>query len=174
MKFQMKSTSLLALLLGVLVLGSSQASAQSVSRDPLTGLKRAISQASAPALTTQQETDLTALITAYKSAQPDTEDTTLQTARDAFDAAIIAGNLTTAQTQADAIAARQAVLSAARLKLQAKFEIDVLTNLKNGGQLTPLITKFDEDRVLNLVRSLAGGGGGIGGPGGPGGGPHGR
>jgi hypothetical protein len=172
----------LALLLTVLVLGSTQTFAQAISRDPLGALKRALSQASAPALTTQQETDLTALITTYKAALPDGEDPALQTAHEAYDAALIAGDLAAAQTQAQAIAARLAALNLTRLNLQAKFEIDVLANLNAGGQLTPLVTKFEADRVLALVRSLAGGGGpglpggaGRGLPGGgPGGGPHGR
>lgn len=128
-------------------------------RDPLGALKRAITQASAPSLTTQQETDLTALITAYKAALPTEEDATLEAAREAFNAALIAGNLTTAQTQATAIATRQAQLSDARLKAAAKFVIDALTILKNGGQFALLQTKFGDDRTLHLVESLVGGGG---------------
>jgi hypothetical protein len=169
MKVQVRFASVLALLLGVLVSSAGMAFAQHVSRDPLAGLKRAISQASAPALTTTQETDLTALITAYKNALPDDEDDALAAAREAYDAAILAGNLAMAQAQADVIAARLAALNAARLKLQAKFEIDVRANLSSGGQLIPLTDKFGADRVLQLIRSLASGGRGPGGPGGPGG-----
>lgn len=135
-----------------------QGGPQGQTRDPLGALKRALTQASAPSLTTQQETDLTALITAFKAAQPTEEDATLEAARDAFNAALIAGNLATAQTQATAIAARQAQLSEARLKAVAKFVIDALTILKNGGQLDALKTKFGDERTLHLVSSLAGGG----------------
>jgi hypothetical protein len=131
---------------------------QGQTRDPLGALKRAITQASAPALTTQQETDLTALITAFKAAQPTEEDATLEAAREAFDAALIAGNLANAQTQATAIATRQAQLSDARLKAVAKLIIDALTILKNGGQLDALKTKFGDERTLHLVSSLIGGG----------------
>ncbi|MBI1759878.1 MAG: hypothetical protein HYR56_00440 [Acidobacteria bacterium] len=131
---------------------------QGQTRDPLGALKRALTQASAPALTTQQETDINALITAFKAAQPTDGDATLEAARDAFDAALLAGNLTAAQTQATAIATRQAQLSDARLKTVAKFVIGALTILKNGGQLDALKTKFGDDRTLQLVESLAGGG----------------
>lgn len=131
---------------------------QGQTRDPLGALKRAITQASAPSLTTQQETDITALITAFKAAQPTDEDATLEAARDAFNAALIAGNLATAQTQATAIATRQAQLSDARLKVAAKFVIDVLANLQTGGQLAALKTKFSDEVTLHLVSSLAGGG----------------
>lgn len=138
-------------------------------RDPLAQLKRAITQASAPTLTSIQETALTTLITAYKDAQPDEPDATIEAAREAYDAAILAGNLAAAQAQATIIANQSAALAKARLDAQAKFDIDVLAILSNGGQLSPLNTKFGADRVLGLVNSLAGhGGGGLGG--GPGGG----
>ena len=138
-------------------------------RDPLSGLKRAITQASAPTLTTQQETDLTALITAYKAALPDGSDDALDTAREAFDAAILAGNATAAKAQAVIIANAAAALTTARLNAEITFELGVLTSLKNGGQLDALTTKYGSDRVLEIVRSLAGGGGFDGGrPGGPG------
>lgn len=145
---------------------------QRPTRDPLSHLKRAINDANAPTLTTVQETALTALITAYKDAQPDEPDAALEAARDAYDAAILAGRLEAAQAQATIIANRMAVLNKTRLDGQAKFAIDVLTILNNGGQLEPLKTKFGADRVLGIVNSLAGHGGDRGdGPGrGPGGG----
>lgn len=169
MKFTVRLASMAALLVCFATLSASSALAQTSStRDALAGLKRAISQASAPSLTTQQETDLNALITAYKDALPDGEDTTLATARDAYDAAILAGDATAATTAATQIANRTATLTSARLVAQAKFAIAVLANLKTGGQLTVLIEKYGNDRVLGLVNSLAGGGGGFGGPGGGG------
>lgn len=172
MKFTVRLANTAALLVCLLALSVSPTLAQSSTRDALAGLKRAISQASAPALTTQQETDLNALITAYKDALPDGEDTTLATARDAYDAAVLAGNITAATTAATQIATRTAELASARLVAQAKFAIAVLANLKTGGQLTALTEKLGSDRLLSLVNSLAGGGGGFGGPGGGGGGRH--
>lgn len=131
-------------------------------RDPLSALKRAITQATAPSLTTQQETDLTALITAYKDAQPDEEDAALVAAREAYAAALLAGNLASAQAQAKIIATRQAALSEARLNAAATFTLAALANLQTGGQLAALKTKFGDERTLNLVQSLIGGGFGHG------------
>lgn len=139
---------------------------QGPSRDPLGALKRAIAAANAPALTAQQETDLNALITAFKAALPTEPDAALDAAREAYDAAILAGNLTGAQTAATAIATRQAQLSEARLKAEAQFEITVLANLQTGGQLAPLAVKYDDERILDIVGSLVGHGGPGGGPGG--------
>lgn len=173
MKIQKRFISTTILSLCLLTLGVATSLAQSSTRDPLAGLKRAITQATAPALTAQQEADLTALITAYKDSQPDEPDAALQTARDAYDAAILAGNLTAATAQAATISSRQATLSNSRLVAQATFEIAVLANLKTGGQFTALQTKLGDDRLLSLVGSLAGGGG-FGGPGDGRGGGHGR
>lgn len=183
MKLQVKWLSISMLLLCAIAGSVSTAFGQQ-QRDPLGQLKRAITQANAPVLTATQETALTALITAYKDAQPDEPDAVLEAARDAYNAALLAGSLADAQAQATIIANRSAVLSKARLDGQAKFVIDVLTILSNGGQLAPLNTKFGAERVLGLVSSLAGhgfrgdhggpggGGPGAGGPGtgGPGGG----
>jgi hypothetical protein len=141
------------------------------SREPLSALKRAITAANAPALTAQQETDLTTLITTFKNALPTEPDAALVAAREAYDAAILAGNLTAAQTAATAIATRQAQLSDVRLKAEAAFEITVLANLQTGGQLAPLAVKYDDERILDIVGSLVGHGGGPGG--GPGGGRRG-
>lgn len=181
MKQQVKWIGASMMLLCAIALSVTTAFAQPQrpSRDPLSLLKRAITEANAPVLTGTQETELTALITAYKDAQPDEPDAELAAAHDAYDAAILAGNATAAAAQATVIANRIAVLGKARLDLQARFEIAVLAILSNGGQLEPLKTKFTADRVLNIVRSLAGRGGpggghgGPGGPGGPGGGPGG-
>ena len=164
MKYQMKTFAMMVGLLAMsavmtLAQGGHDGPGSNATRDPLSGLKRAITQANAPVLTATQETALTALITAYRAALPTGEDAALATAEDAYDAAILAGNQAAANTAADQIAARKAVLSAAHLKLSAKFALDVLANLKAGGQLTPLNDKFTADRVLQIARSLAGGGG---------------
>lgn len=168
------NTSILALCAIALSLTTAFAQPQRPTRDPLAQLKRAITDANAPTLTGTQETAINALITALRDAQPDDDDAALEAARDAYDAAILAGKLADAQAQATIIANRQAVLSKARMDGQAKFAIDVLAILNNGGQLAPLNTKFGADRVLGIVKSLAGGsGGGRPGGDGPGGGPGG-
>lgn len=167
MKLQVKWLSIYMLLLCAIA-GSVTAFGQQPQRDPLGQLKRAITQANAPVLTGTQETALTALIAAYKDAQPDEPDAALAAAHDAYEAALLAGKLADAQAQATIIANRSAVLNKARLDGQAKFVIDVLAILSNGGQLDPLKTKFGADKVLGLVQSLAGGGFGGRHGGGPG------
>lgn len=169
MRRQMKWMGASMMLLCALALNVSTTFGQTTQRDPLAQLKRAITQANAPVLTGTQETALNALITAYKDAQPDGPDAAIEAAHDAYVAAILAGKLADAQAQATIIANRAAVLSKAHLDADAKFDIDVLTILSNGGQLAPLNTKFTAERVLGLVDSLAGGHGG-GFDGGPGGG----
>jgi hypothetical protein len=136
--------------------------------DPFTSLKRAITQAGAPALSTTQETALTALVSEFKAALPDEgDDDTLETAREAYDAAIIAGDLAAAQVQITIITTRMAQLQDARMQAQARYAIAALTVLKSGGQYDPLVAKYGSDRAVSLVMQLIGRGGqGSDGPGG--------
>ncbi|MGH9838289.1 MAG: hypothetical protein ACREEM_05860 [Blastocatellia bacterium] len=172
MKLRERYVSITVLLLCAIVANVTMAMAQRTpQRDPLASLKRAITEANAPALTTMQETQLNTLITNFKDVLPDEPDEALEAALDAYDAAILAANLTAAQAQAMIIAARLAQLNNARLQAEAKFKIDALALLQSGGQLAPLKQKFGDDRVLGLVGSLVGrgfgGGPGRGGPGRP-------
>jgi len=177
MRLQVKLISSTVLLLCVMAGSAASALAQrGQPRDPLGFLKRALTEANAPALTSQQETQLTDLITGFRNAQPSGPDQALEAARTAYDNAILAGDLATAQAQAQVIANRSAALTSARLQAQAKFELDALAVLKSGGQLEPLKQKFGNDHLLRLVGSLVGGppfGGGRPG-GGPGFGPGSR
>src|SRR5262245_7996542 len=139
--------------------------------DPLGFLKRAITEANAPALTTDQETQLTTLITNFHDAQHKGPDETLEAAHKAYNAAILAGDLAAAQAQVAIITSKGSELSSARMQALAKFQIDFLTVLKAGGQLDPLKQKFG-DRLLGILGPFAGGrpfGGRPGGPGHPGG-----
>lgn len=145
------------------------ATQQRGTHDPLGFLKRALTEASAPVLTTEQETQITALITAYNAAQPTEPNQALIDARTAFAAAVVAGDAAAAQTQAGIIAGLIAGENNTRLLALAKFGTDVATILKNGGQLSYLAQKFSPERVLNLIESLVGHGGF-----GPGGGGFGR
>ncbi|MBS1810324.1 MAG: hypothetical protein JST84_19330 [Acidobacteria bacterium] len=139
---------------------------QRPTRDPLGFLKRALTEAGAPALTTDQETQITTLITAYKAAQPDEPSQALIDARTAMGAAILAGDLTTAQTQAGIISGLIAAENNVRLLALAKFGAEVIVILKNGGQLEYLVQKLSSERVVGLIESLAGRGGFGGGLGG--------
>lgn len=124
--------------------------------DPFGFLSRALTEAGAPALTTAEEAQLTTLITSYQAALPTLPDTTLEAARTAYRDAILAGDLTTAETQATIIANRTAALTSQTLAAQATFEIGVLAVLNSNGQLSALNTRFGTDRTLEIVDSLVG------------------
>ncbi len=138
-------------------------------RDPLGQLKRAITEANAPVLTTQQETQLTDLIKAFREANRPAPNEAFKTAHAALNAALLAGNQAAIQTQIEVLAALQTAQGKTRLAADAKFKADVLTILRNGGQFEPLKQKLGDDHLVGLAGSLAGGPGfRPGGPGGPG------
>lgn len=147
---------LVCALLTNLALASTQ---QKAARDPLGSLKRALTEAGAPALTTDQETQITAAVTAFRAAQPDEPSEALQSAKAAFDAAILAGDLAEAQKQAGIISGLIAANNNAHFLALAKFATDVRTILSNGGQLTYLTQKFAAERVVGIIESLVGHGG---------------
>ena len=97
MKRSMKSTIVLAGILMMAMMGSALAQRSS---DPLRGLKRALEQAGALALTTTQEEQLKTLIQTYRDSQTHEPSEALQAALDAYDAAILAGNQAAANAQA--------------------------------------------------------------------------
>lgn len=145
-------------------------------RDALGRLKHAITEASAPVLSEQQETQLTDLIKALREAHKPTPNEAFKTAHEALNAALLAGNQAAVQTQIEALAVLQTAQVKTRLAADAKFKADVLAILRTGGQLEPLKQKLGDDRLVGLAGSLAGGGGpGFrpGGRGGPGFGPGG-
>ena len=155
-----KNSILCGMALLICTLITTVASAQQrPSRDPLGFLKRALAEANAPTLTTDQETQLTTLITAYKAAQPNEPNQALVAARTAFGAAIVAGDAAAAQTQAGIIAGLIAGETNTRLLALAKFATDVSAILKNGGQSSYLVQKFSSEQLVNIIESLAGHGG---------------
>lgn len=152
MKLRSKTVSMMALLLCTSVVSVSMALASPPKGGSLLGgLNRAISRAGATALTSDQVTQLNTLIANYEAALPDEDDATLEAAREAYNAAILAGNLSAATAQATIIANRTAALTSARLQARAQFQIGVLAVLRSGGQLDALIATFGEDRVLGLI-----------------------
>jgi hypothetical protein len=154
-KVRSKTVSLFALLICAALGSGSAARANGANgngqRDALRSLRRAIAQADAPALTTAQETQLSALVTSYQEALPDESDEALEDARDAFRAAVLAGDLTAAAAQATIIANRTAALTSAKLQAEAQFLSGVLGVLRSGGQLDPLIAEFGSDRILSIL-----------------------
>lgn len=174
MRSQLRLAIVIVPLLGLTMSVAGVTLAQRAQRhDALGFLKRALTEAGATALTSDQEMQLNTLITNYRNALPNGPDETLKAARAAYDAAVLAGDLTAAQAQATIIANRMAELSGARLQAEAKFQTDVVAVLKGGGQLDALKQKLGDGRVVGLIASLAGGPP-FGGPpfgGHPGGGP---
>ena len=131
MKVQMKLAGVAFMLLCLAGM-QLNAQAQGPTRDPLRGLKRAISDASAPALTTTQETAITAAITAFKDALPDESDTALQAAHDAFDAAILAGNQTAITTAATVALSALAQSGGYLIAASGPVTVGVLHHLTRG------------------------------------------
>jgi Spy/CpxP family protein refolding chaperone len=177
MRLQTRLLSVTVLLLCAAAIGANVTTAQRDQRPEPTGfLKRAISEAGAPALTADQEAQLNTLFADFRKAQPAGPDEELQAAHAAYNSAILAGDLATAQAQATIIANRGAEISRTRMQAAAKLQIDVLAVLKSGGQLDPLKEKFG-DRLVAMIGPLGGGPPfGVGRPGGgpgfrPGGGP---
>jgi hypothetical protein len=142
--------------------------AQRPAGDPLRGLKRALEQAGALALTTTQEEQLKTLIKTYRDSQTHEPSDELQAALDAYDAAILAGDQAAANAQAVIIANLRATAMNAHLQAEATFKLAVIALLQtNGDQAGLLRTKFGDEGFLRILDGLAGGrGGGFGGPGG--------
>jgi len=153
--FRRSMMSMMALLLCAAVGSTAMASARGAGqRNPLAALNRAISRAGAPALTTEQQAQLSALVTTFQEALPDDSGEELEAAREAFNEAILAGDLTAATAQVNTIANLSAELTGAKLQAEAAFLIGVLAVLRSGGQLDPLIAAFGEDRVLAVINGF--------------------
>jgi hypothetical protein len=148
-----------------------QAQSNMPARDPLAILKNALQDAGAPTLTSAQESSIKDLLSAFRSAQqPPPQNTAVQTARAAYETAILNGNSSAAASQASAIAKAQLTDMVQRESEAAVLAINVINVLKTGsGQAPALITKLGESGFVRLVLNLAGGRGGFGPrPGGPG------
>jgi Spy/CpxP family protein refolding chaperone len=125
--------------------------------DPLRGLKRALAEAGALALTTTQEEQLKTLMQTYRDSLPDGPSDAMEAARDAYQAAILAGDLATANAQAAVIANLQTAALTARLQTEAKFKLDVIAILRtNGDQAAMLRQKLGDEGFLRIISSLAG------------------
>jgi Spy/CpxP family protein refolding chaperone len=171
MSLKFSAIALSIALLGLAAVFSSATSAQqrpTRSFDPLTRLKKTIEEAGVTALSADQETQLRALIEARHGNRPAGQGSEFETARAAYDAAILAGDQAKANAQAAIIANLTTAATKARLEADAKFKLDVLAVLKTGGQLDALTQKLGSEGLLRFLGSLSGGPGGPGGPRGPG------
>lgn len=168
---QFKSLIMTTLLLSVTVGSVLLAMAQEPlrQRDALAPLKYALSEASAPPLTSQQEKQLTALVTNFRNERRlQRPDEALEVARRAYEEAILAGNSEAAKSQANIIAEQMTAHAREHLQAEADLKIQILSVL-NESQKSSLLQAVGNS---GLVRLLSAGGrpphgpGGHGGPGG--------
>jgi hypothetical protein len=170
-------TSISHLLVSILLIGLisgfavAQAQPARPAMDPATVLKNALQSAGAAALTSAQESSIKALVEQYRITRPKpSENTAVQSARTAYETAILNGDSATAVSQAAILGNAQASETAQRESDAAVFAIGVLNILKTGsGQVDALITRMGSSGLVRLLLNLAGGPRGFGpGPGGPG------
>lgn len=135
--------------------------ATQATRDPLAFLKQALTKAGATALDSSQETALNTLITNFRSANKPTPDPNEQAVRQDYANAILAGNLSTATTDADKLAGFVSARQSAMLKAEADFQIKALSYL-SSGQITALGAGIGKNGILRVLQSLTGPGPGFG------------
>jgi hypothetical protein len=147
--------------------------------DPLAGLKNALQNAGASALTSDQESSINALLQAYRSTHgKPSPNAVVQAARTAYENAILNGDSAAAASQAAILGNAQASEMAQRETDAAALAISVENVLKTeSGQTAALISRMGSSAFVRLLLSLGGGPRGFGPrPGGPppdGGGPAG-
>jgi hypothetical protein len=158
-----------ALPLGLALLCSGSALAQSTGTadtmqapDPLRPLTQALSDAGATALTTAQQTAIETLISGFQEANAPS----VSSARAIYDTYILSGNATGAASLIPTLIAERSAMEVTRLQLEAAFGAGVI-KLFLPVQIAALKTVLDDDEIVQLIQSLAGGPGGPGRNGGP-------
>jgi hypothetical protein len=124
-------------------------------RNPLAGLERALQAANAVALSSDQQTSITNLISQYKLVQPSSGNT------QGLEAAILAGTGTTDSADLAAITGNMTSNFQNRVNFATQVAL-ILKNNSTGDQLTPLVTKFGTSRTVQILESPVGGGFGAG------------
>ncbi len=113
--------------------------------------KRALSAAGGPDLTDQQGEQLISVIVDFREVrQPERPNTILQSARRAYEDAILAGDLETAQEQADVMADQIANATNAHLQNQAELQISILAVL-SGDQVDSLLQLIGTQGAIQPV-----------------------
>jgi len=126
-------------------------------RDPLVFLRHALGEAGAAALTSTQEQQLQSLITTFRSNEPKpAQDTTLINARNAYEAAILKGDLNAANSAVTAISGEISKMATARMQAQAQFEIAALKVL-TPDQVNALQNRIGTSGLIGVLRSMTGG-----------------
>ena len=121
----------------------------------LNALTHALAAAGAPALTSDQEEQLTTLMTAFREAQRPERPDPATNPRSAYDEAIVAGNLAAAQDQASVIAGHVADRVEKNLESEADFKIQALGVLTEEQQ-TALLRRTGTVGVSLILNSLIG------------------
>ena len=122
----------------------------------LVALNRALQVAGASALSSAQESSINTLIANFRASHtPPAPNTSLQTARAAYNNAILSGQYDAAS--ANIIVQDMAANAATRLQDQATFTISVLQVLDKEGQVDLLVKQFGANRVVQLLQMLPGG-----------------
>ena len=131
-------------------------------------LQGALQQAGAAALTSDQTTQLTSLITVFRSNQPKPgQDTVLTGYRNDLDNAILSGNTGAVTAAANNIASEQFKLQYQQTVAEAALEISALGVL-TPDQVKALQTKLGTTGLVRVLGSMIGGPGMLGRMGGPG------
>ena len=167
------------LLMPVLVVGlivgatTALAQMQMPEMNPLAPLNHALHAAGASQLSSQQESEITALILEFRDAhQRPVQNADIPNARKAYEEAILAGDTDAAASQAESIAKAQFDDAVQRQKDAVVFAVKVIGILSaDSGQADALITQMGTGGFVRLVLGLVDRPGGRG-PMGMEGGPH--
>lgn len=124
-------------------------------------LNRVLQDAGAPALTADQESSIITLIENFRSAhRPPADRTVIESARRAYENAILNGDSGAAAAQAAIIAKAEAAHMEQMQTDVAAFAIQVIGTLKSGGQLDAVIAQIGRSGLVRLAVGLAAGPGG--------------
>ena len=122
---------------------------------PLARLRNALQQAGAPALTTDEETQIKTLVTNFRTAnKPEAPSTALQSAHREYDNAILNGDSPAATAQATIIVNNQTANALARMKARANFGIAVIKLLRDNKQADLLLKWMGSNGLVQLAMSL--------------------
>jgi hypothetical protein len=126
----------------------------------LAPLKMTLQNAGATALTPDQETQITTLITNFRAANPPAAPgADVQAARARYDDAILAGQTAAASAQIPILVANQNSQASARMMAQTAFAIAVVQVL-TPDQISALQKSIGTGGTVRVIESLAGGPGG--------------
>ncbi len=125
-------------------------------RNPLASLQSAIQRSGAPALTSDQQTQLQTLIQNFRSAQrPTGPNANIQSAQQNFENAVLSGNTSNATSAADALASAMSAEAPKHLEALATFDVQALNILQ--PQASALKQEMGNSGLVALLSSLAGG-----------------